>query len=172
MDILGILIQTLIFLVTAFGFSVIREGKFMDKEKFVNILCLVTLCTGTLAMILFLASLFFPDWFVLFPSFKYISMSIGLFALWFSLASICLGIGIKWKIRINTIANTAPNVALKKGKMNVNGERDKCQFCLGVKGGKPGNENVIDGVVTCDYCQALITEIDAEREKEENADNG
>ena len=29
---------------------------------------------------------------------------------------------------------------------------DKCQVCLGRKGGVRGNENVIDGVVLCDYC--------------------
>ncbi len=33
--------------------------------------------------------------------------------------------------------------------------RDKCQFCLGHKGGTPGNENVIGGVVVCDFCTAL-----------------
>jgi hypothetical protein len=35
--------------------------------------------------------------------------------------------------------------------------KDNCQFCLGEKGGKPGNENVINGDVTiCAYCQALL----------------
>lgn len=33
-------------------------------------------------------------------------------------------------------------------------ERDNCQVCMGAKGGTKGNENVIDGVVTCDYCHA------------------
>lgn len=31
---------------------------------------------------------------------------------------------------------------------------DKCEVCLGEKGGVRGNENVIDGVVMCDYCHA------------------
>jgi hypothetical protein len=46
-------------------------------------------------------------------------------------------------------------------------KRDKCQFCLGEKGGKPGNENMIDGVITCDYCQSLLNDIDAAREESE-----
>ena len=33
--------------------------------------------------------------------------------------------------------------------------RDGCEFCLGAKGGVPGNENVIGKVVVCDYCTAL-----------------
>jgi len=31
---------------------------------------------------------------------------------------------------------------------------DNCEVCKGEKGGMKGNENVIDGVVTCDYCHA------------------
>ena len=31
---------------------------------------------------------------------------------------------------------------------------DSCEICKGVKGGTPGNENVIDGVTVCDYCHA------------------
>lgn len=31
---------------------------------------------------------------------------------------------------------------------------DNCEVCKGEKGGTRGNENVIDGVVTCDYCHA------------------
>ncbi len=34
--------------------------------------------------------------------------------------------------------------------------RDKCEFCLGAKGGVPGNENIIGGVIVCDYCDALL----------------
>jgi hypothetical protein len=30
--------------------------------------------------------------------------------------------------------------------------KDACQICHGAKGGVPGNENVLDGVVMCDYC--------------------
>lgn len=29
---------------------------------------------------------------------------------------------------------------------------DNCEVCYGKSGGTRGNENVIDGVVTCDYC--------------------
>jgi hypothetical protein len=32
--------------------------------------------------------------------------------------------------------------------------RDKCQVCNGEKGGVPGNENIVDGVIMCDYCDA------------------
>lgn len=32
---------------------------------------------------------------------------------------------------------------------------DNCQICLGAKGGMLGNENVIEGVVVCDYCTVL-----------------
>jgi len=31
-------------------------------------------------------------------------------------------------------------------------ELDNCQACNGARGGVRGNENVIDGVVLCDYC--------------------
>ena len=37
--------------------------------------------------------------------------------------------------------------------------RDKCQFCYGVKGGTPGNENRLNGVIVCDYCHALYLQI-------------
>lgn len=30
--------------------------------------------------------------------------------------------------------------------------RDNCQVCGGVKGGVPGNENHVNGMVVCDYC--------------------
>jgi|GEM_PF-5424251 len=33
-------------------------------------------------------------------------------------------------------------------------DKDTCQICQGAKGGVPGNENVVDGVVVCDYCHA------------------
>jgi hypothetical protein len=41
--------------------------------------------------------------------------------------------------------------------------RDNCQRCDGEKGGTPGNENVIDGIVTCDYCHAALLEKRAAR---------
>ncbi len=34
------------------------------------------------------------------------------------------------------------------------GIRDKCQICHGNKCGVPGNENIIEGVILCDYCSA------------------
>lgn len=36
---------------------------------------------------------------------------------------------------------------------------DGCEFCLGAKGGVPGNENRIGGHVVCDYCTPLATDI-------------
>lgn len=33
-------------------------------------------------------------------------------------------------------------------------EKDNCERCKGDRGGVKGNENVIDGVVLCDYCHA------------------
>lgn len=40
-------------------------------------------------------------------------------------------------------------------------EPDECQRCYGVRGGVKGNENIINGIVLCDYCSAddLIKEI-------------
>ena len=29
---------------------------------------------------------------------------------------------------------------------------DNCEVCKGEKGGVRGNENIIDGIVMCDYC--------------------
>lgn len=31
---------------------------------------------------------------------------------------------------------------------------DGCEVCGGTKGGVPGNENVIEGIVMCDYCHS------------------
>lgn len=33
-------------------------------------------------------------------------------------------------------------------------EKDACQICHGERGGVPGNENIVDGIVMCDYCHA------------------
>ena len=33
-------------------------------------------------------------------------------------------------------------------------ELDNCEVCKGVKGGALGNENIVDGVVMCDYCHS------------------
>lgn len=41
------------------------------------------------------------------------------------------------------------------------GERDRCEECHGEKGGVPGNENIVDGRVLCDYCTSAL--IRAER---------
>lgn len=35
--------------------------------------------------------------------------------------------------------------------------RDNCQKCEGRKGGVPGNENRINGVVVCDYCHSQVS---------------
>jgi len=62
----------------------------------------------------------------------------------------------------------APPPRPKQNKLKQDQKRDKCQFCLGAKGGKPGNENRIDGVITCDCCQSLLNDIDAERSRIDN----
>jgi hypothetical protein len=36
---------------------------------------------------------------------------------------------------------------------------DGCKFCLGAKGGVPGNANLIGGEVICDYCTSLLMKI-------------
>jgi hypothetical protein len=33
-------------------------------------------------------------------------------------------------------------------------ELDNCQICGGYRGGVPGNENRIEGLIVCDYCTA------------------
>jgi hypothetical protein len=38
-------------------------------------------------------------------------------------------------------------------------EKDGCRLCLGAKGGVPGNENVIGGVVVCDYCSSTLMDM-------------
>lgn len=35
-------------------------------------------------------------------------------------------------------------------------DRDACQLCKGFRGGVAGNENIIDGVIACDYCSGTI----------------
>lgn len=32
---------------------------------------------------------------------------------------------------------------------------DNCELCKGAKGGVPGNENVVNGRVLCDYCSRV-----------------
>jgi len=34
--------------------------------------------------------------------------------------------------------------------------KDACQVCHGAHGGVPGNENIVNGVVMCDYCHAAM----------------
>lgn len=36
--------------------------------------------------------------------------------------------------------------------------RDNCQICHGEKGGVPGNENIVDSTVMCDYCHSAHME--------------
>ena len=50
-------------------------------------------------------------------------------------------------------------------------ELDACEICKGASGGEPGNENVIDGVVMCDYCHykvlnPVLKELEVEAGKE------
>jgi hypothetical protein len=42
--------------------------------------------------------------------------------------------------------------------LRKHGEKDGCTVCNGEKGGVPGNENVIDGKLVCDYCLAVMLE--------------
>lgn len=35
---------------------------------------------------------------------------------------------------------------------------DGCEVCLGVRGGVPGNENIIKDRLVCDYCHADMIE--------------
>lgn len=47
--------------------------------------------------------------------------------------------------------------------------RDACEVCNGRNGGVPGNENVINGIVTCDYCHADdIARVDRSRARTVN----
>ena len=48
----------------------------------------------------------------------------------------------------------SPDMLDAKGK-------DKCEFCLGAKGGVPGHENVFNEVVVCDYCTPLVQKVRA-----------
>lgn len=36
------------------------------------------------------------------------------------------------------------------------GNVDNCQICHGESGGELGNENLVNGVITCDYCHARM----------------
>jgi hypothetical protein len=52
-----------------------------------------------------------------------------------------------------------PGVSVRCRLCNTVGKRmptvkDACQVCYGEEGGEPGNENIINGVVMCDYCSA------------------
>jgi hypothetical protein len=36
-------------------------------------------------------------------------------------------------------------------------EKDNCEACKGERGGVKGNENVVDGIVLCDYCSVSVS---------------
>ena len=36
--------------------------------------------------------------------------------------------------------------------LNLYFKPDNCELCHGEKGGVRGNENIVDGIVMCDYC--------------------
>lgn len=36
-------------------------------------------------------------------------------------------------------------------------EPDNCEICEGRRGGMKGNENIVDGIVMCDYCYYTIS---------------
>lgn len=38
--------------------------------------------------------------------------------------------------------------------LQIDSGSDACQVCHGTRGGAPGNENIVNGVVMCDYCHA------------------
>jgi hypothetical protein len=61
-----------------------------------------------------------------------------------------------WQAR----ASLAP-VSAQQGaaKAATTVEKDGCRLCLGAKGGVPGNENVIGGVVVCDYCSSTLMDM-------------
>lgn len=37
--------------------------------------------------------------------------------------------------------------------------KDACAFCLGAKGGAPGNETAFAGHLACDFCAPLILDV-------------
>lgn len=64
------------------------------------------------------------------------------------------------RLRIRAIEHTklaGPSRWLEIGEtamVPTHAVRDNCVECKGRKGGVPGNENVIEGKVICDYCHA------------------
>lgn len=40
----------------------------------------------------------------------------------------------------------------------MNEALDKCEVCMGILGGVLGNEQVIDGIIMCDYCSSLYSD--------------
>ncbi|HEX5126383.1 MAG TPA: hypothetical protein VFW00_06560 [Rhodocyclaceae bacterium] len=63
---------------------------------------------------------------------------------------------------VNTLVARANEVMAASGSAQQ--ASDDCKFCLGAKGGVPGNANVIGGEVVCDYCSALLMKVrDAEK---------
>lgn len=50
------------------------------------------------------------------------------------------------------MTNNASQASPEQAKV----EQDDCQVCHGANGGVKGNENVVAGVVMCDYCHAAV----------------
>lgn len=53
------------------------------------------------------------------------------------------------------IVELSINRKFKAFKINVlKIELDNCEQCNGSKGGQKGNENIVNGKIICDYCNA------------------
>jgi hypothetical protein len=59
-----------------------------------------------------------------------------------------LSTGTKEKVGLKTLEG------MRARTRRVRENKDVCEKCHGEKGGTPGNENIVNGRVLCDYCTA------------------
>ncbi len=57
------------------------------------------------------------------------------------------------KIKYQEMTSEKTLASMRRRRRRVD-HRDKCEKCHGEKGGTPGNENIVNGRVLCDYCTA------------------
>jgi hypothetical protein len=76
--------------------------------------------------------------------------------IWHTVHSACVAVLERYEEQGKLIAESvADSIAERATYRLTHKTRDACQFCLGAKGGTPGNENIIGGVTICDYCTVL-----------------
>lgn len=75
-----------------------------------------------------------------------------------------LGYGVRASVKAGYLysqpgrCGDVKNISFRKLERMIRPPKDGCQVCKGTCGGVKGNENIINGMVICDYCDAALKE--------------